>query len=145
MKIAMIGHKQFPSRSGGVEVVVYELATRLAKKDYDVTVYNRGKVKGKNKYKEEGVNVIRSATFEKSSLNAMAYSFMATFNALFKKYDIVHYHAIGPSVPLLLAHIFGKKRFQLYTDSTGRLINGAVLHLNICSLVKKSLQNTQTR
>ena len=25
MNIAMIGHKDFPSRSGGVEVVVYEL------------------------------------------------------------------------------------------------------------------------
>ena len=29
MRIAMIGHKEFPSRAGGVEVVVYELATRL--------------------------------------------------------------------------------------------------------------------
>ena len=29
MRIAMIGHKDFPSRSGGIEVVVYELATRL--------------------------------------------------------------------------------------------------------------------
>ena len=41
MKIAMIGHKDFPSRSGGVEVVVYELSTRLAKLGEEVTVYNR--------------------------------------------------------------------------------------------------------
>lgn len=110
MKIAMIGHKDFPSRSGGVEVVVYELSTRLAEKGVDVTVYNRGKIKGKkSRDKAEGVNIIRSATFKKQSLNAMVYSFTATFNALFKNYDIIHYHAIGICVPLFLAHIFGKK------------------------------------
>lgn len=109
MKIAMIGHKDFPSRSGGVEVVVLELASRLAKLGIDVTVYNRGKEKGHNKYKVMGVNVIRSLTFKNRSLNAMVYSFTATFNALFHNYDIVHYHAIGPSVPLAIAHLFGKK------------------------------------
>lgn len=109
MKIAMIGHKDFPCRSGGVEVVVYELATRLADHGEDITVYNRGKEKNHNKYKALGVNVKRSFTFKKQSLNAMVYSFTATFNALFSKYDIIHYHAIGPSVPLFIAHLFGKK------------------------------------
>lgn len=109
MKIAMIGHKQFPSRSGGVEVVVYELATRLARCGEDITVYDRGKVRGKNRYICEGVKVRRSFTFKQQSLNAMVYSFTATFDALFRGYDIIHYHAIGPSVPLFIAHAFGKK------------------------------------
>ena len=109
MKIAMIGHKDFPSRSGGVEVVVLELATRLAARGEDVTVYNRGKQKGHNRYRALGVNVVRSFTFRKQSLNAMVYSFTATFHALFQSYDVIHYHAIGPSVPLLLAHLCGKK------------------------------------
>lgn len=109
MKIAMIGHKDFPCRSGGVEVVVYELASRLAERGEDITVYNRGKEKRHNKYKELGVNVIRSFTFKKQSLNAMVYSFTATLNAIFKKYDIIHYHAIGPSVPLIIPHMLGIK------------------------------------
>ena len=41
MKIAMIGHKRIPTRSGGVEVVVEELSTRMAEKGHDVVVYNR--------------------------------------------------------------------------------------------------------
>ena len=45
MKIAMIGHKRIPSREGGVEIVVEELATRLVNKNYEVDVYNR---KGNN-------------------------------------------------------------------------------------------------
>lgn len=106
MKIAMIGHKDFPSRSGGVEVVVLELASRLASKGHDVTVYNRGRRK---KGEAMGVTVRGAFTFQKESLNALVSSFAATFDAIFRKYDIIHYHAIGPSVPLLIAHLFGKK------------------------------------
>ena len=34
--------------------------------------------------------------------------FWQLFDALFRGYDVLHYHAIGPSVPLLIAKIFGK-------------------------------------
>ena len=108
MKIAMIGHKDFPSRSGGVEVVVYELSTRLAAKGHEVTVYNRGRQKGHNAYQEQGVRVKRVFTFKKQILNAMVYSFLATFDTIFHDFDVIHYHAIGPSVPLFLAKLFGK-------------------------------------
>ena len=33
MRIAMFGHKQIPSRQGGVEVVVENIATRMAQKE----------------------------------------------------------------------------------------------------------------
>ena len=46
MKVAMIGHKDFPSRSGGVEVMVGGLAASLVRRGYEVTVYNRGLQKG---------------------------------------------------------------------------------------------------
>lgn len=108
MKIAMIGHKDFPSRAGGVEVVVYELATRLAAKGHEVTVYNRGRQKGHNAYLEQGVRVKRIFTFKKQVLNAMVYSFLATFDTIFHDFDVIHYHAIGPSVPLFLAKLSGK-------------------------------------
>ena len=95
MKIAMIGHKDFPSRSGGVEVVVYELSTRLAARGHEVTVYNRGRQKGHNAYLEQNVRVKRIFTFKKQILNAMVYSFLATFDTIFHDFDVIHYHAIG--------------------------------------------------
>ena len=107
MKIAMLGHKQFPTRTGGVEVVVMELATRLAARGHDVTVYDRGRIEGDSVVM--GVRRIGTFTFKKQSLNAFLSSFFATFKILPKKYDIVHYHAIGPSVPIFLAHLFRKK------------------------------------
>ncbi len=106
MKVAMLGHKQFPTRSGGVEVVVLELASRMAARGIDVTVYDRGKIEGDPVVM--GVKRVGTFTFKRQSLNAFLSSFFATFKILPKKYDIVHYHAIGPCVPMFLAKLFRK-------------------------------------
>ena len=56
LRIAMIGHKFIPSREGGIEVVVEELAVRMVALGNDVTCYNPknkkvGKGKNDRKYK----------------------------------------------------------------------------------------------
>jgi len=38
LRIAMLGHKRIPSREGGIEVVVEELATRMVSLGLEVTV-----------------------------------------------------------------------------------------------------------
>ena len=119
MKIAMLGHKRIPSREGGVEIVVEELASRMCAKGHDVTVYNRKghHVSGKEneafeyhkKFEYKGIHVITIPTFEKKSLNAIVYSFLATLHAVFRPYDIIHFHAEGPCVMLPIAKLFGKR------------------------------------
>ena len=116
MKIAMIGHKRIPSREGGVEIVVEELATRMAAMGHQVDVYNR---KGKNvadakadlevhKLNEyKGVKLINVPTSQRKSLNALLYSLNATIKAIFGHYDIIHYHAEGPCVMLVIPHLLG--------------------------------------
>ena len=42
LKICMLGHKRIPSREGGIEIVVEELATRMVALGHEVTCYNRG-------------------------------------------------------------------------------------------------------
>lgn len=113
MKIAMIGHKRIPSREGGVEVVVEEIATRLVKRGYKVDVYNR---KGKNvqdknadnsRLKEyKGTRIITIPTINKKGIEAFVYSFLATLRALFGKYDVIHYHAEGSCAMLWIPHLF---------------------------------------
>lgn len=120
LRIAMIGHKRIPSREGGVEIVVEELAVRMAALGHKVDAYNRyghhvsGKKydqeygwKGRKYYK--GVRVYIVPTFRRSSLNAIVYSFFATIRALFGSYDVLHYHAEGPCAMLWLPRLFGKK------------------------------------
>ena len=120
LRIAMIGHKRIPSREGGVEIVVEELAVRMAAKGHKLDAYNRygHHVSGK-KYDEEygrgdrkfykGIRVRIIPTFRTSKLNAIVYSFFATIRALFTPYDIIHYHAEGPCAMLWLPKIFRKR------------------------------------
>ena len=118
MKIAMIGHKRIPSKEGGVEVVVSEISTRLVQRKNEVTAYNRrGKNvqdksadKDVNKLKEyNGVKIISVPTINKKGLDALIYSFFASIMVLFKKYDIIHYHAEGPCAMLWIPKLFKKK------------------------------------
>lgn len=94
MRILMFGHKTIPSRDGGVEIVVEELASRMATNN-DVTVFNRKrKSRSSNEYK--GICIRDIFTIDKKSLDAIIYAFFSTLKARSKKFDIVHVHAEGP-------------------------------------------------
>lgn len=120
LRIAMIGHKRIPSREGGIEIVVEELAVRMAALGHRVDAYNRygHHVSGK-KYDEEygwkgrkfykGVRVYIIPTFRTSKLNAIVYSFLATIRALFGGYDVLHYHAEGPCAMLWIPKLFRRR------------------------------------
>ena len=114
MKIAMIGHKRIPSREGGIEIVVEELATKMVEEGHDVYVYNRAghHVSGAENdvnigkmYK--GIHIITIPTSEKKSLNATIYSVLATLHAVFHHYDVIHFHASGPCAMIWLPHLLG--------------------------------------
>ena len=116
LKIAMLGHKRIPSREGGVEIVVCELATRMAAQGHRVTCYNRkGHHIGGSAFDEEikkeyrGVRLKSVWTLDKKGLAAMTASFSAAVRAAFGKYDVVHFHAEGPCAMLWLPKLFGKK------------------------------------
>lgn len=109
MRIAIIGHKRIPGREGGIEVVVEELATRMAKAGHEVYVYNRKSKQRKSVKEYKGVHIITIPTIEKKSTDAVVYSFLASLHALFGRYDVIHYHALGPSVMLLIPKLLRKK------------------------------------
>lgn len=119
MKIAMLGQKRIPSREGGIEIVVEELAERMTEKGHDVTVYNRrgrhvsdktqNTGKKPEKYDYKGIHIVTVPTFEKKSLNAVVYAFLATWKAVFSRFDVIHYHAEGPCAMLPIAKLFGQR------------------------------------
>ena len=108
MKIAMIGQKKIPSRDGGVEVVVGELSSRMVQGGNEVVCYNRYEDTRNNPPRKwQGVKMVRVFTFKAQSLNAAFYSFVAAFISLFGHFDIMHYHAEGPSFMTFLPKLFG--------------------------------------
>ncbi len=114
MKIAMFGQKRL-SREGGVEIVVKELSTRMAKNGNEVTCYNRsghhvsGAEYDGSKIRYEGIRQISVPTIEKRGLAAVSSSFFAAIYSAFGKYDAVHIHAEGPAFFCWLPKLFGKK------------------------------------
>lgn len=114
MRIAMIGHKRYGSREGGVEVVVTELARRMAALGHEVTCYDRsgtdvmtGNAAVKRKHMVDGVRVVPVKTIDKKGLAALSSSYFATKAAIKDRPDVIHYHAEGPCVPLPLAKCAG--------------------------------------
>lgn len=116
LKIAMLGHKRIPSREGGIEVVVEELATRMVKKGHSVTCYNRsghhvsGKEFDSSSLKEyQGVKLRSVFTVNRKGFAAMTSSFFGAICSALGKYDVVHFHAEGPCAMLWIPKLFGKK------------------------------------
>ena len=117
LNIAMLGHKRIPSREGGVEVVVEELATRMAALGHNVVCYNRNghHISGREHDREttgnnyKGVKLKRAFTIPHKGLAAMSASVFAAIGAAFGPYDIVHFHAEGPCAMLWLPHLLGKR------------------------------------
>lgn len=116
MRICMLGHKRIPSREGGIEIVVEELAGRMVQLGHDVTCYNRGghHVSGKkfDKTKQsvyKGIRLKTVPTIDKKGFAAMSSSFFGAIMAAFGRFDVVHFHAEGPCVMLWMPKLLGKR------------------------------------
>ena len=114
LNITMLGHKHMLSREGGIEIVVRELATRLAARGHKVIVYDRssshvsgGEVEHRNEYK--GVKIVPVWTVEKKGLAAMTSSLAAAWRAGRSKADVVHIHAEGPAAMSGLIRLIGRR------------------------------------
>ena len=116
ISIAMLGHKRIPSREGGIEIVVEELAVRMAARGYRVTCYNRSghHVSGKEfdtrrggEYR--GVRLKKAAAINRKGLAAVTSSFFASLAAAVGPYDVVHIHAEGPAAFCWLPRLMGKR------------------------------------
>ena len=95
LKIAMFGQKRL-SREGGIEIVVKELCTRMARDGCQVTCYNRSghhvsgaeyDDAGKTEY--EGIRQKSVPTIERRGLAAVSASAFAALYSAFGKYDVV--------------------------------------------------------
>lgn len=116
MRIAMLGHKRVPSREGGVEIAVEELAVRMAAQGHEVTCYNRRghHVCGRQfdavqQGQHQGVRLKYVAAINIKGVAAMTASFFASARAAFGRYDVVHVHTEGPCAMMWLPRLMGKR------------------------------------
>jgi glycosyltransferase involved in cell wall biosynthesis len=109
MKIAMIGLRGIPAKSGGVENVVEHLAPLLVEQGCEVTVYCRNQYCTERPKIWKGVKLRYLPTINTKHTEAIAHTALSTMDSLFRSYDIVHFHAMGNGLFSLLPRITGKK------------------------------------
>lgn len=111
MKIVVTGTRGIPRIMGGVETHCEELFPRIAAMGHDVTVIRRScYVTDDNRGSEYcGVKLRDVYAPRKKSLEAIVHTLLAVVEAKRMKADILHIHAIGPSIMVPLARLLGLK------------------------------------
>ncbi|MDD6209484.1 MAG: glycosyltransferase family 4 protein [Bacteroidales bacterium] len=111
MKIAVTGTRGIPNILGGVETHCEELYPIIASMGYEVTLIRRScYITANNKTDSyKGVNLKDIYAPRKKSLEAIIHTFLAVLYAKKIKADIIHIHAIGPSIMVPFARLLGLK------------------------------------
>jgi glycosyltransferase involved in cell wall biosynthesis len=91
----------------GVERAVEELATRLASRGHDVTVFCRRRYNQRRIESFQGVRLIDLPALYTKHFEAISHTVLGSFRVL-GGYDIVHYHATGPSLASFLPRLTGR-------------------------------------
>lgn len=110
LRIAVLGTRGVPDVMGGVETHCQALYPRLVAKGHSVKLFARsGYVSQKNIYDFMGVKIIPIWAPRKKSLEAICHTTWGIIRVAInrKQFDILHIHAIGPSLLVPLARLFG--------------------------------------
>lgn len=100
----MIGQKGIPATYGGIERHVEEIGARLVERGHEVTVYARPhytKIGGIYR----GMRIMRLPSINTKHFDTITHCFASTFDSILRGYDIVHFHALGPSLFSSLPHL----------------------------------------
>jgi glycosyltransferase involved in cell wall biosynthesis len=102
----MIGQKGIPALYGGIERHVEEIARRLVARGHEVTVYCRlHYTPAGGRY--HGVQLVRLPSLRTKHLDTPTHVSLSTAHALFQHFDVMHFHALGPSLFAGLPRLFG--------------------------------------
>ncbi len=105
LRIAMIGSRGVGSHYGGIERMLDALCPELAALGHSVDVYSRPDVVFDN---FPGVTAIRTRALVGKHLENISRSLHALVRAM-GRYDVVHFHAIGPGILSTATRLFGQK------------------------------------
>lgn len=115
MRIAMIGQKGIPAIYGGVEQHVQDLSLRLVKLGHEITVYSRKWYTKDSNIKIDGVSIKHAPSINTKHLDTITHTLVSTFNAIWNKFDVIHYHGVGPALFAWLPRILAPKTRVIVT------------------------------
>lgn len=105
MKIAVIGSKGLPPKQGGIEHHCAEIYPRMVTKGHLVDLFARSSytdLSWRDRYDFNGVRVVSFPGSGLRGADALASSALSAVAASLLRYDIIHFHALGPSLWTLI-------------------------------------------
>lgn len=109
MRIVVTGLRGFPNVQGGVERHCEKLYTNLIKNGCEITVFTRRPYVNPKIKNYKGVNLITVKCPKNKYLEAIVHTFKCVLKAKRLRPDILHIHAIGPSLFTPLARLLGMR------------------------------------
>lgn len=108
LRIAFIGGRGVISKYSGIETYYEEVGRRLARMGHEVTIYCR-KYFTPDLSEHDGMRLVRLPAIRSKHFETVMHTSLSTLHALFARYDIVHYHALGPALFSFFPRLFGIK------------------------------------
>lgn len=107
MRIAMVGVRGIPARSGGAEHVVQELTRELVGRGHDVLVYGRARYLAGSDAPTAGLSLVTPGLHGKH-LETITHTATALWDLPRRKVDVVHLHSPGPALLTWLPALQGR-------------------------------------
>ncbi|MBC8550655.1 MAG: glycosyltransferase family 4 protein [Candidatus Brocadiales bacterium] len=109
MKIVVAGTRGFPGVQGGIESHCEHLYSQLHKKERAITVFTREPYVNSLLHTYNGIELISLTCPKHKFLETVVHTFKSVVRAKRLNPDILHIHAIGPSLFVPLARLLGMK------------------------------------
>ena len=106
LRIAFIGARGVIGTYSGIETYYEEVGSRLADRGHDVTAYCRSYFTPPVA-DHRGIKIRRLPSLRSKHLETLTHSTLATLDTVFRRFDIVQYHAIGSAPLSVLPRLFG--------------------------------------
>ena len=88
MKVALLGSRGIPNRYGGYETLLEELAVRLVKRGFEVTVYCRSHSTPPDLRTYKGADLVVLPTIRTKYLDTPVHTFLSCLHALREPFDV---------------------------------------------------------
>ena len=107
LKIAFIGGRGVAGTYSGIETYYEEVGAHLVQRGHQVVAYCRNYFTAPTPT-YRGITVRRLPSLRTKHLDTLVHTFLSTVDALPRGFDVIHYHALGPTLFAILPRFFGR-------------------------------------
>ena len=108
LRIAMVGSRGVPAGYSGIERAIEEIGSRLVTQGHEVTVFCMARRYDTHPALYRGIKLRHLPSVTGKHSEMLVHAALSTLVGTFGKFDVIHFHACGPSLFVGIPRLFGK-------------------------------------